>query len=164
MNSTATGIEVADEEQERVVEMQRDLLDRARPAAGIHADGRCGGGLGALLVDVDVRLMDHGPDVQGTGRMDPAEVGSASSERERHAEGDQDLVEVRPRLDPEARHRQGQVVGVATGILLVGRDAGTIHRLRDPFATDAAICLSFAEVSPFSKAGRSVGRISVIAS
>ena len=56
-----------DEEQERAVEAECDLLDRARTAAGVHPDRGRSSRLGALLVDVDVRLMDDRPDVQPSG-------------------------------------------------------------------------------------------------
>ena len=41
----------------------------ARAAAGVHPDRGRGRRLGALLVDVDVRLVDHAPDVERVRRV-----------------------------------------------------------------------------------------------
>ena len=82
------------------------LSERARTAAGIHADRGCRCSFRPVLVDVDIRLVDHRADEEGRlagfGGVDAGEV-SCRAEGAWHSGRGEQLTQLGARVDREAR-------------------------------------------------------------
>ena len=139
----------------------RSILNTISPGPGAaarrHDDGRGGSRFNALLVDVDVCLVDHLLNVEPgltRDRADPGEVGRVDVKGEGHPHGGQGAGEVGARLDaePEAwsRARCRPPTSVVPGVAPSGRSP--------------MIRVSFCAVNPCSNAARLSGTMIVIAS